>query len=268
MARMSIDDSTLRDPRIVRLSRALVREFGADVAAWPDFARRYAIGCLLDVWAISYDRKSHVVPVDDVDATALIDGFHATMIAAGLASHEHDGVAIRGARKRIAYLTEAENAGREGGKKSGNIRRANATRNTTDEGVTNLPDTLPDVHVVTVPDKRRGQRVVGFQDVVDEFDRMYRDANDGTKPSWRGGRNTKLIRDLVAEHGRDEVIRRIRVLFVSPPSWLRPPHDVGTLARHFDKLVPVDAIARNGKHGRHELAIAAPFDPRPPWEVD
>lgn len=273
MARMSVDDSALRDPRIARLSRALAREFGNDVSAWPDFARRYALGTLLDVWAVSYDRKHYVVSADDIDMAALIDGFHATMVANDLGTHERDGIAIRGARKRVAYLIESEETGREAGKKSGRIRREKAMQRTTDEGFANIPDTSTSIAMATVPEKRRrGERAPGpdgYQDCVGEFDRMYRDDHGGAGPTWNA-KNGSIMSRLVKAHGRDEVIRRIRVLFTTAPTWIES-RDMATLSAHFDKLAaPARERVerkRDTRVGRYEPPAVASDDDTPPWEL-
>lgn len=71
--------------------------------------------------------------------------------------------------------------------------------------------------------------------VVAEFDQRYRD-RFRTKPTW-GEKQGKLVKGLLAQHSAGEVIRRIEILFTSPPSWLDASAlDLGTLVRHFDKL--------------------------------
>lgn len=73
---------------------------------------------------------------------------------------------------------------------------------------------------------------------TDEFQRRYVERTGGSKPTW-DGKAIKLMRDLVEQHGPDEVIRRVGVLFDSPPRFLADgTPDVGTLKAHFDKLAP------------------------------
>jgi hypothetical protein len=43
------------------------------------------------------------------------------------------------------------------------------------------------------------------------------------------------------------VQRRIGILFDSPPSWLKPPYDLGTLVQHFDKLVMASVGSSSGR---------------------
>lgn len=57
-----------------------------------------------------------------------------------------------------------------------------------------------------------------------------------------------MVKRLVTQHGSDEVAKRAHVLFTSPPSWLSPPYDIGTLVQHFDKLV--DAKPQNRRRER------------------
>lgn len=93
--------------------------------------RPQALGCLVCVWRECYRRKTVFLAIDDVDAAAEIDGFATAMVAADLAERakkganatiqvklrrepaetvdivvtaEKDGVRIRGAADRIAFL--------------------------------------------------------------------------------------------------------------------------------------------------------------------
>jgi hypothetical protein len=46
-----------------------------------------------------------------------------------------------------------------------------------------------------------------------------------------------MINGLLEKHSADEIIRRIEILFWSPPQFLSGSlPDVGTLVQHFDKL--------------------------------
>jgi len=86
------------------------------------------------------------------------------------------------------------------------------------------------------------------------FDVAYSKAY-GAKPTW-DGKSGALISKLLKAHGLAEVLRRIDVLFTSPPAWLTPPFDVATLAQHFDKLV-VTAPAAPSKPKIASIPIAS-----------
>lgn len=138
MARMSIDDKFPRDPRVVRLGKAL---------AW---SRRETIGALIDVFQIAYDREIDVLPEADIDTAAERDGFTVAMIEVGLAERMRGGgVRIKGAKSRIRYLTDKTEAGKLGGVKSGESRRnqreaKRSSASSTREAVRNPPDPVPD----------------------------------------------------------------------------------------------------------------------------
>lgn len=141
MARMAIDDAFIRDPRVIRLSRRLNQ------------SRFEVMGRLLAVYAVVYDRVSEVIPADDIDTAAELEGFSEHMIGVDLAAQDRRGVLIKGARKRIRYLETREESGRAGGVKSGETRRQRAkpkakvqTKVTfaETEGPVNPPDLVPD----------------------------------------------------------------------------------------------------------------------------
>lgn len=119
MARMSIDDSALRDPRVLRLAKRL---------GW---SRRETIGALLDVWAVAYDRATDLLPQEDIDIAAECDTFACDMERVGLARLVMKGkqpfVRLMGAAERVAYLASRQESGRRGGLKSGEARRNNGT---------------------------------------------------------------------------------------------------------------------------------------------
>ncbi len=113
MARMSIDDSVQRDPRITKLSQ---------LVGW---SRRETGGCLImDVWPICYDQREHTIAADLVDIAAGKPGFAAAMVESGLAEWARGNakVRIKGARERIEYLDHQKKAGRVGGLKSAESR--------------------------------------------------------------------------------------------------------------------------------------------------
>lgn len=111
MARMSIDDMFLRDPRIARLARVMsVSKFDAR-------------GRVLEVIGIVYDRIDDVLSESDIDIAAEIDGFTKHMVECDLAVPVRGKFRIRGATERIQYLRSREESGRIGGLKSGESRR-------------------------------------------------------------------------------------------------------------------------------------------------
>jgi len=142
MARMSIDDKLLRDPRVLRLARAL---------GW---SRRETVGALLDVFAVAYDRERDVLPSADIDIAAEREGFADLMFEVDLAEQVRGRVRIKGAKERIEYLVSKSNAGRIGGIKSGESRRKSAKQKTNDrEARRNPPDPVPDLPPDPVPDQ-------------------------------------------------------------------------------------------------------------------
>ncbi len=110
---MSIDDALLRDPRVILLARRLA------------VSRFDAIGRLLSVWSICYDRVATSLPAEQIDAAAECDGFAAHLVSVGLAASVSGGKGggagsvfrLMGVASRIEYLNRAKSSGREGGKK-------------------------------------------------------------------------------------------------------------------------------------------------------
>lgn len=149
MARMSIDDSFFRDPRVLHL---------AEACGW---SLRETRGCLLEVWALCYDRASEDLPERDVDTTAGLVGFAAMLLAVDLATRKtirgRQLMRIHGAEERIRYLKTRESAGRKGGLKSAETRRnrSKLSFNQTFEKIEaplNPPDPVPDASPDLVPD--------------------------------------------------------------------------------------------------------------------
>lgn len=145
MARMSIDDKFPRDPRVIKLGR----RFG--------WSRREAMGALIDVYQVAYDRERDVLPAEDIDIAAEREGFVAVMVECELAEYVGSGVRIRGAAERIAYLNHKAEAGRIGGVKSGESRRnrreaERSTASSNREARGNPPDPVPDPPPDPVPE--------------------------------------------------------------------------------------------------------------------
>lgn len=84
-------------------------------------------------------------------------------------------------------------------------------------------------------DERRAVLNGEVRAAIDVFDRLYREANDGAKPTW-GARQFSTMRTLVEKHGRTETERRISNMFLAPPRFPAPPYDLSTLVQHFDKF--------------------------------
>lgn len=74
------------------------------------------------------------------------------------------------------------------------------------------------------------------QKFIDLFTDLYRSANDGAKPTWRG-RRAKRAKELLTAHGVAELERRARIYW-SPacPKWLQDGRDFDSFDKHIDKL--------------------------------
>ncbi len=269
MARMAIDDSFMRDPRVIRLSK---------LCGW---SRRETNGCLLDVYAVVYDRASETILAADVDTAAELEGFAEKMVEVGLASpvtrvgFANSGSLLRisGAKKRIKYLKTREESGRQGGIKSGITRRNRNEAKTkvtfeANEATVNPPDpdslkdkdkkaTAPQVAIPLLDPKP------AHQPAIAAFDSYFRDAHGGSKPTWVA-RTVAMVKGLVSKHGAPEVVSRIDVLRLSPPVFPPQPWDLATFVQHFDKCIAPRARTREHKPdedpqlGPNSLAIFGP----------
>lgn len=141
MARMSIDDMFLRDPRVKLLATSL---------GWSKYEAR---GRLLDVFAVVYDRvdagEDDVLTAVAIDTAAEWDGLAARMLEVGLVEQVAHGLRIKGAHERTKYLATRESSGRKGGVKSGETRRKKAAERAKvtfakPEGPSNPIPTAPD----------------------------------------------------------------------------------------------------------------------------
>lgn len=141
MARMSIDDKFLRDPRVTQLAIDL------GVSRWE------VMGRLLAVFAVCYDLERDILPAAQVDMAAERPAFADAMFAVDLAVNTRRGMRIRGAKTRIEYLAPKREAGRQGGIKSGESRRNSAKQKRENrEASVNPPDPVPDPVPDLVPD--------------------------------------------------------------------------------------------------------------------
>lgn len=169
---------------------------------------------------------------------------------------------LKGAADRIAYIVKKKVSGRHGGKRSAESRSSSQAvlqaplqgpfKHTTAElnpSVTPTvtptatdhiaPDPAPVVPLALVPETERKQRAPrqpsgDHQTVIAAFNEWFVAAYE-TKPTW-GAKQGARVNRLLKQHSVSEILRRIEILFASPPSWLVPPFDLGTLEQHFDKL--------------------------------
>lgn len=134
MARMSIDDKFLRDPRVSELAEALA------ISRWE------AMGRLIAVYAVCYDLERDVIAEPQVNRVAELAGFSQAMIDADLAVRSRAGFRIRGAFERIAYLKQKQDSGRIGGQNSAKSRASGAKHplQAPGEARRNPPDPVPD----------------------------------------------------------------------------------------------------------------------------
>lgn len=178
-------------------------------------------------------------------------------------------VTIRGAAERIAYLIKNKQSGAVGGKRSGESRRDGAKRPFDEnqsgasqgaQASANPSASVPDSASASASDKPT-PRVTqkknapaepsppGYTESVSLFFLRFEAAYQA-KPSW-GQKQGAQLKQLLKSHPAAEVQRRIAILFDSPPNWLKPPFDFGTLVQHFDKLV-VASVPRGASSGRIE----------------
>lgn len=144
MARMSIDDKFLRDPRVTQLAIDL------------GMSRWEAMGRLIAVFAVCYDLEREVITPAQVDLAADRPGLADALFAADLAVTTRRGLRIRGVKKRIEYLSPKREAGRQGGIKSGESRRNSAKqKHAILEATVNPPDPVPDVVPDPVPEDQK-----------------------------------------------------------------------------------------------------------------
>lgn len=155
---MSIDDTVFRDPRITMLAQI------------SGMSRPEALGRLIAVWALCYDRPDaegefpealiNLSAYPEAHASVLPD-FAKQLIEADLCERiDACTLRIRGAKQRTAYLDAKAEAGRIGGRKSGESRRSkheaqSKQRKSKHEAPPNPPDAVPDAvpDRVTAPDR-------------------------------------------------------------------------------------------------------------------
>lgn len=76
--------------------------------------------------------------------------------------------------------------------------------------------------------------------VTDAFNAYFASATNGSKPTW-DSRSGAQIKQLLAGHGVDEVLRRVAVLASpAPPTFPPQPWDFKTFRSHFDRCATGD----------------------------
>lgn len=80
--------------------------------------------------------------------------------------------------------------------------------------------------------------------VISAFHDAYVKAYDA-RPTW-GAKPTAMLKRLVAQHGVDECLKRLRVLFERGLDWPKPPYTVNIFVANFDRLVGNVAPATRG----------------------
>lgn len=99
--------------------------------------------------------------------------------------------------------------------------------------------------------------------IVEGYEAVYR-----SKPSLSTctKRVVETFEKLVSEHGIDEVLRRVRFAYETPPSWPKGPWAADTIAMHFDKLVPIARAPGAGRYEPDPFATEADYAPPEDWQ--
>ena len=185
---MAIDDMAIRDPRVAIMARLC------------GINRHEALGRLMEVWAVCYDRVTCILSELVIDTAAGLEGFAKHMVEAELAVLESGGrLRVKGAKQRISYLEAKAEAGRRGGLKSGESRRNSAKQTAKvcfkqTEAPLNPPDPVPVPvpDLVPVPDPER--EPLSLSPPVDK----RRPTRAAQLPT--GWQPTRSIPNLEAEH--------------------------------------------------------------------
>jgi hypothetical protein len=87
--------------------------------------------------------------------------------------------------------------------------------------------------------------VPGVKQAIDEFHSLFL-AKFGAKPDIVGGRDGKLISDLIKRHSSDQVLLLLKQFFEFPPKWVKETDNFTIPAFHasYTQLI---AASRNGK---------------------
>lgn len=124
MPRVNIEEQARKDPRFVVLGKKL------------NTTKFDALGRMIEVWAHCTENNSYFLCPEIIDACAELDGFHKLILLTevGLAEQTSQGIRIKGTEGRIEWLGKI----REGAKKGGAARVANAQRDARGRLVTGL----------------------------------------------------------------------------------------------------------------------------------
>lgn len=276
--RVNVDDVAFMDRRFKLLG-------GRIGATWQE-----ALGRCLPVWALAYQRRSAVMPAGDVDALAERPGFAAAMVEVGLAVEGEEGLYLCGVNDRIEFLL-IQDAKRESARAAKLAAagvevprkrppgRSHGKPDVPREGPPGpSPGTLPQegpyspdltlplaLDICASPPAPRPVRepTSDHHRVIAEFDRRYRD-RFGQSATW-GAKQAGQVKQLLVKHQSDEVIRRIVILFDSPPAFLlNSPPDFATLVQHFDKLVAPATMANGTRAGPRGSPAVGRVEPPPP----
>lgn len=221
--RVNVDSKALSEPRVRRLAKRL------------GITHFEALGRLLHVWMLCYERRSEVVPLVDCDTVADMDGFGAAMAAEDLADVGHataTELRIRGVSERIEFLSRQAERGRASARNrvtktsstspNANVRSADVERTLNercDETLhstpkvnersrrpsTNSPDHAPDLAPAPDPDGRAPrpprEDPDGAQVAIDLGPSALGGGSKGenqTPPGKPEGRNGKVPRSLLS----------------------------------------------------------------------
>ena len=232
MARMSIDDMFLRDPRV----RDVADEFG-----WNKYEAR---GRLLDVYAIAYDRVDSgyepLLTAREIDIASECTGLAAAMVKHRLASPTRNGLLyIKGSADRSKYLATRESSGRAGGIKSGESRRNKAKVEAkvtfaNSEGPSNPSPDLslsldPSLDPTVDPDPKK-KMSLGWESAysADELaarDRVLERLGKRNEVKYEGSKkHTELIVARLREGRTEDDLRRVIAYCAEELGWQEKTH--------------------------------------------
>lgn len=106
--------------------------------------------------------------------------------------------------------------------------------------------------VVGKREEKRQQKNEDLRAAIDVWDKLYREASGGLKPTWNAS-TIKPIKDLLASHPLEIVSERMIMLYKRPPQWLRSDSSLPSTKSFlglFDRLVErVEALpVHSGKN--------------------
>lgn len=262
MARMSIDDRFLRDPRVLRMAVAI---------GWNKYEAR---GRLLEVFAIVYDRvnadREPLLTAADIDTAAEWPGLAERLVEFDLAVRTPRGfVRVRGSKEHTNYLDTRKSSGRSGGLKSGETRRQKALEKSKvtfdeNEGRSNPSSSdLPSPSALPSAQEERGSPPLALvpppatekpsrkqpakahpeqQRVIDAFHQRFKAAY-ATKPTW-DGKTVGQVGALLKKHPADTLIARMDFMFAGKAKWPPPPYSLDVFVTNIDRWVDATPAAQ------------------------